>query len=119
MQDAAAIERITHELVEDVASTARATSRSVGARRCTLRAGSTCAARSRPSSRCAIGHGGHGRRRPADRGGVRSHLPQMNLAVALEAAKYMADGLTGFDLAGQEAAFPDPLLHRRRIRGGA
>ena len=31
--------------------------------------------------------------------------------MALESAHYVADGLTGFDLAGQEAAFPDPLLH--------
>jgi len=43
---------------------------------------------------------------------LRSHPPQMSLAVALEAARFIGEGLTGFDLAGQEAAFPDPMIHR-------
>jgi adenosine deaminase len=42
---------------------------------------------------------------------LRSHPPQMSLAVALESAKFVDEGLTGFDLAGQEERFPDPLLH--------
>jgi len=33
--------------------------------------------------------------------------------LAIAAAAFQDRGLTGFDLAGPEAAFPDPLLHRR------
>lgn len=42
---------------------------------------------------------------------LRSHPPQMSLAVAHAAAAFFERGLTGFDLAGPEAAFPDPLPH--------
>ena len=42
---------------------------------------------------------------------LRSHPPQMSLAVAHASTAYFDRGLTGFDLAGPEAAFPDPLLH--------
>ncbi|MBA3852260.1 MAG: adenosine deaminase [Chloroflexi bacterium] len=42
---------------------------------------------------------------------LRSHPAQMSLAVAHASAAFFDRGLTGFDLAGPEAAFPDPLLH--------
>ena len=44
---------------------------------------------------------------------IRSHEPSANAAMAAVAARFRDRGLTGFDLAGPEAAFPDPLLHRR------
>jgi len=43
---------------------------------------------------------------------IRSHEPVDNVRLAEAAARFRGDGLTGFDLAGPEAAFPDPLLHR-------
>jgi len=42
---------------------------------------------------------------------LRSHDPALNLAMAREAVAFLPDGLTGFDLAGPEAAYPDPLMH--------
>lgn len=44
---------------------------------------------------------------------LRSHDPAANVELAETAARFIDDGLTGFDLAGPEEAFPDPLLHRR------
>lgn len=44
---------------------------------------------------------------------LRSHDPALNVAVAEAAARFRGEGLTGFDLAGQEEAYPDPLAHRR------
>jgi adenosine deaminase len=43
---------------------------------------------------------------------LRSHDPADNVGLAGVAAGFIDRGLTGFDLAGPEAAFPDPLLHR-------
>ncbi len=43
---------------------------------------------------------------------LRSHDPARNLVLAEVAARFLDRGLTGFDLAGLEAEFPDPLLHR-------
>ena len=43
---------------------------------------------------------------------LRSHDPGDNVTLAETAAGFRANGLVGFDLAGQEAAFADPLcLH--------
>src|SRR6185503_7789083 len=42
---------------------------------------------------------------------LRSHDPTGNVTLAETAARFVDDGLTGFDLAGPEAAFPDPLSH--------
>lgn len=42
---------------------------------------------------------------------LRSHPPQTNAAVAGASARFVHRGLTGFDLAGPEQAFPDPLAH--------
>jgi adenosine deaminase len=44
---------------------------------------------------------------------LRSHEPDVNARVAEAAAAFRDAGLTGFDLAGREEAFPDPLVHRR------
>ena len=44
---------------------------------------------------------------------MRSHSPAQNEVVARAAVAASGDGLVGFDLAGAEAAFPDPLAHRR------
>jgi len=43
---------------------------------------------------------------------LRSHDPGENRRLAETAARFRPLGLTGFDLAGPEQAFPDPLLHR-------
>jgi adenosine deaminase len=42
---------------------------------------------------------------------IRSHDPAANVELAATAARFVGDGLTGWDLAGAEATFPDPLLH--------
>ena len=42
---------------------------------------------------------------------IRSHAPAANVALAEAAAQFRDQGLTGWDLAGREGAFPDPLLH--------
>jgi adenosine deaminase len=44
---------------------------------------------------------------------LRSHDPADNARLAELAAGFQDRGLTGFDLAGPEAAFPDPLVHVR------
>ncbi len=46
---------------------------------------------------------------------MRSHDPQANVRVAEAAALFAGQGLTGFDLAGPEAAYPDPLVHARAV----
>jgi len=42
---------------------------------------------------------------------LRSHDPTDNLRLAETASRFRDRGLTGWDLAGPEAAYPDPLLH--------
>lgn len=42
---------------------------------------------------------------------LRSHDPADNLLLAETASRFRDRGLTGWDLAGPEAAFPDPLPH--------
>jgi adenosine deaminase len=42
---------------------------------------------------------------------IRSHEPAANVTLAETAARFRDEGLTGWDLAGPEEAFPDPLLH--------
>ncbi|HVM30835.1 MAG TPA: adenosine deaminase [Candidatus Limnocylindrales bacterium] len=43
---------------------------------------------------------------------LRSHDPEVSLAVAREALAFVGRGLVGFDFAGREADFPDPGPHR-------
>jgi adenosine deaminase len=42
---------------------------------------------------------------------IRSHDPALNVTLAETAARFRDEGLTGWDLAGPEEAFPDPLVH--------
>lgn len=42
---------------------------------------------------------------------LRSHEPSANEVLAETAVRFRHEGLTGWDLAGPEAAFPDPLAH--------
>jgi adenosine deaminase len=44
---------------------------------------------------------------------LRSHDPERNAELAETAARFLDDGLTGWDLAGPEERFPDPLDHAR------
>ena len=44
---------------------------------------------------------------------LRSHDPADNARLAEAAARFRDRGLTGWDLAGPEASFPDPLTHAR------
>ena len=44
---------------------------------------------------------------------IRSHPPAANAAMARVCAEFVGRGVTGFDLAGPEEAFPDPLVHDR------
>jgi adenosine deaminase len=113
MQDAAAIERITHELVEDVASD--------GTRYAEIKWGPALHLLKGLDLNASIQAVVDGARSGMAATGIhvrlvavalRSHSPEMSLAVARESAKFVEDGLTGFDFAGQEASFPDPLPHR-------
>jgi adenosine deaminase len=44
---------------------------------------------------------------------LRSHDPEGNVTLAETATRFRDQGLTGWDLAGPEAAYPDPLDHVR------
>ena len=44
---------------------------------------------------------------------LRSHDPEDNVVLAETASRFIDQGLTGWDLAGPEAAYPDPLDHAR------
>ena len=44
---------------------------------------------------------------------LRSHDADGNVELAETAARFLDEGLTGWDLAGPEAAYPDPLDHAR------
>lgn len=113
LQDREALERVTHELVEDVAAD--------GTRYAEIRwAPALHVARGLDLRGVisAVVAGARSGMATADRCSIRlvavamrSHPPAMSVAVAHEAARFVDDGLTGFDLAGAEAAFPDPLLH--------
>lgn len=112
LQDTEALERVTHELVEDVATDG---TRYVEvrwapalhlARGLSMRAGIAAVVRGARSGMATTGV--HVRLIAV---AMRSHAPDMSLAVATAAAGFVADGVTGFDLAGPEEAFPDPLLH--------
>ncbi len=113
MQDAEALERITAELVAAKAAD--------NVRYLEIRWGPRLhIARGLPIAE-GIAAVCRGAREAAERTGItvrlictalRSHEPADNLALAETAARFATEGLTGFDLAGPEAAFPDPLLHR-------
>ena len=68
--------------------------------------------------RGAAGGGATDRHRgPAHRDGAALARPGRRTSTLAEtAARFRDQGLTGFDLAGPEAAFPDPLVHAARSR---
>jgi adenosine deaminase len=114
MQDASAIERITHELVLDVAGD--------GTRYVEIRWAPALHRLRGLDMRGSIGAVAAGARSGAAATGVvvrliavalRSHVPATSLAVATAAAHRIEEGVTGFDFAGREQEFPSPLPHWR------
>ena len=112
MQDADALERVTAELVESKASD--------GVRYVEIRWGPLLHVARGLSLADGIAAVCAGAREGAARTGtvvrlictaLRSHAPRANLELAETAARFRDQGLTGWDLAGPEAAFPDPLTH--------
>ena len=114
MQDAEALERITYELVETKATE--------GVRYLEIRWGPLLHVR----RGLALDVGIEAVLRGAEAGAratgtivrliataLRSHDPDDNVRLAETAARFRDRGLTGWDLAGPEARFPDPLLHGR------
>ena len=110
MQDAAALERITHELVEDVASD--------GTIYAEIRWAPTLHLEGGLSLRDGIAAVVAGARTGARATGIdvrliavalRTHSPELALEMARAAVTFAADGLTGFDCAGMEQLEPDPL----------
>lgn len=113
LQDAEALERVTRELVEVKAAdgvryleirwgpllhTARG-----------LAAADVVAAVLRGAQAGARGTGSEVRLIAT---ALRSHDPDANAGLAHTVAGFLDRGVVGFDLAGPEEAFPDPLLHR-------
>lgn len=112
MQDTEALERITAELVEDKAAD--------GVRYVEIRWGPRLHVARGLSLSDGIAAVCAGARDAAERTGtvvrlictaMRSHDPEANVGLAGTAARFRDEGLTGWDLAGPEAAFPDPLDH--------
>ena len=114
MQDAEALERITTELVESkAAENVRYVEIRWGpllhvARGLSLEDGIDAVVR---SARDAAARTGTVVRLIAT--ALRSHDPVDNVRLAETASRFRDRGLTGWDLAGPEAAYPDPLLHRQ------
>ena len=114
MQDAEALERITAELVETKAAE--------GVRYVEIRWGPLLHVAGGLSLANGIAAVCAGARDAAARTGtvvrlistaLRSHDPAANETLATTAARFLDQGLTGWDLAGPEEAYPDPLLHER------
>ena len=117
MQDAEALERIAAELVEDKAAD--------GVRYVEIRWGPLLHVARGLGLADGIAAVCAGAREAAARTGtvvrlictaLRSHDPEANLRLAETAAAFRDRGLTGWDLAGPEAAFPDPLTHAAAFR---
>jgi adenosine deaminase len=112
LQDAEALERVAAELVETKAADnvryveIRWGPRLHGARGLSLADGIAAVAR---GANEAAGRTGIVVRLIAT--ALRSHPPADNVVLAETAGRFRDDGLTGFDLAGPEEAFPDPLAH--------
>ena len=112
MQDAEALERITAELVESKAAE--------GVRYVEIRWGPLLHLARGLSLEAGLEAVVRGAEEAGARTGtvvrliataLRSHDPADNLRLAEAAAHFRDRGLTGWDLAGPEAAFPDPLTH--------
>ncbi|MEP7158922.1 MAG: adenosine deaminase [Chloroflexota bacterium] len=114
MQDAESLYRIAHELVEDVATdgtryveirwgpllhVSRGLDLAEGIAAVCAGTRDACAATGAVARLIAVA--------------LRSHPPDANAVMARVATGFRDAGLTGFDLAGLEAAFPDPLVHAR------
>jgi adenosine deaminase len=114
MQDVEALYRIAHELVEDVAAD--------GTRYVEIRWGPLLHVMGGLDLATGIEAVVAGPRDAAAATGVtarliavaiRSHPPDANAVMARVACSFLDRGLTGFDLAGQEEAYPDALAHAR------
>ena len=114
MQDAEALERITIDLVEAKAAD--------NVRYMEIRWGPLLHVERGLSLANGIAAVCGGAREAAARTGVtvrlistalRSHDPERNIELAETAARFIDQGLVGWDLAGQEHTFPDPLTHAR------
>ena len=114
MQDAEALERITRELVESKAAE--------NVRYVEIRWGPLLHVRRGLSLEDGIDAVVRGAASAAAGTGtvvrliataLRSHDPEDNVRLAEVAARFRDRGLTGWDLAGPEAVFPDPLVHAR------
>ena len=112
MQDAEALERIAAELVETKAAD--------NVRYLEIRWGPRLHVARGLSLADGIAAVSRGARDAAARSGIvvrlictalRSHDPDGNIVLAETAARFVDDGLTGWDLAGPEERFPDPSLH--------
>jgi adenosine deaminase len=113
MQDAEALERVTFELVETKAAD--------NVRYVEIRWGPLLHTKRGLALDDGIAAVVAGARRGAEATGtvvrlictaLRSHEPADNIRLAEAASRFRAQRLTGWDLAGAEAAFPDPLLHQ-------
>ncbi|HJP89996.1 MAG TPA: adenosine deaminase [Candidatus Limnocylindrales bacterium] len=113
MQDAEALERITAELVETKAAE--------GVRYVEIRWAPLLHVREGLSALDGIDAVVRGAEGAAARTGtvvrlictaMRSHEPGANLELAGVAARFRDRGLTGWDFAGPEKAYPDPTLHQ-------
>ena len=120
LQDAEALEQVASELVETKAAD--------GVRYVEVRWGPLLHTARGLSLADGIAAVCRGARRAARRTGIegrliatalRSHAPADNVRLALSAADFRAEGLSGFDLAGPEEAFPDPLDHRAAFEAAA
>lgn len=114
MQDAEALYRVAYELCLDVAADAT--------RYVEIRWGPLLHVQSGLDLAAGIGAVVAGARDASVAAGIvvrliavaiRSHPPAANAAMARAAIQFRDVGLTGFDLAGPEEAFPDPLAHER------
>jgi len=112
LQDAEALERVTTELVEAKAAD--------GVRYVEIRWGPLLHVAGGLSLADGIAAVCAGAREGATRSGtvvrlictgLRSHEPAANVVLAETAVRFRHEGLTGWDLAGPEAAFPDPTIH--------
>ena len=112
MQDAEALERVASELVETKAAE--------NVRYVEIRWGPLLHIARGLSLADGIAAVARGAREAAARTGtevrlictaLRSHDPAANVGLATTAARFIDQGLTGWDLAGPEERFPDPQLH--------
>jgi len=119
LQDAEALERVAAELVEDIADDGTIYAEVRWAPALHVRGGLTvrqvidAVASGTKAGLARVRRGGRGMEVRLIVVAIRSHAPADNEAVARVAVAAAGAGVVGFDLAGPEAAYPDPLEHRR------